>query len=118
VYRTIAERARATLEGGHSVIADAVYARPAERDAIAAVARAAGVRFDGLWIDARPAILERRLAMREADASDADVEVLHRQLAADLGQVEWTRVDGSADVERVRRSASAAACIPPIGVAG
>ena len=108
VYRTIAERARVALDGGHSVIADAVYAHPAERDAIAAVARAAGVRFDGLWIDAPPAILERRLAARQADASDADADVLRRQLQADLGRVDWTRVDGSSDVDCVSRGAAAA----------
>ncbi|MBZ5558064.1 MAG: AAA family ATPase [Acidobacteriia bacterium] len=108
VYRTIAERARVALEGGHSVIADAVYALPAERDAIADVARAAGVRFDGLWIDAPPAILERRLAARHADASDADARVLQGQLQRDVGRVDWTRVDGSADVDRVSRGAAAA----------
>jgi uncharacterized protein len=108
VYRTIAERARVALEGGHSVIADAVFAHPAERDAIAAVAREAGAPFDGMWIEAPPAVLERRLVARRADASDADADVLHRQLQADLGRIEWTHVDGSADVDRVSRGAAAA----------
>jgi hypothetical protein len=107
VYQTIADRARVALDAGHSVIADAVYALPSERDAIAAVARAAGARLDGLWMDAPPAILERRLAARQADASDADAAVLHRQLQADLGRVDWTRVDASAGVEGACHGAAA-----------
>jgi hypothetical protein len=107
VYQTIADRALVALRAGHSVVADAVYARPEERDAIAAVARAADARFDGLWMDAPPAILERRLAARQADASDADAAVLHRQLQADLGRVDWTRVDASAGVEGACHGAAA-----------
>jgi predicted kinase len=117
VYRTIAERARAALEGGHSVIADAVYAHPAERDAIAVVAGAVGLRFDGMWVEAPQAILERRLAARQADASDADADVLHRQLRTDAGRVDWRRLDGSADIECVSRDASAAVEIVPISAA-
>ena len=101
VYRTIADRALVALNAGHSVIADAVYALPGERDAIAAAARAAGARFDGIWIDAPPAILERRIAARQADASDADPGVLQRQLQTNVGRMDWTRVDGSGAVDGV-----------------
>ncbi|MBI3403032.1 MAG: AAA family ATPase [Acidobacteria bacterium] len=108
VYRTIADRAIVALHAGHSVIADAVYALPGERDAITATARTAGARFTGLWIDAPSAVLERRLAARGADASDADAGVLRRQLQMDLGRVEWTRVDGSAGVDHASRGAAEA----------
>ena len=42
VYACILKRARMALQAGHSVIADAVYARDTERAAIEAVAHAAG----------------------------------------------------------------------------
>ena len=56
VYRELTARALAALKAGHSVIADAVFARPEDREAIAQAARAAGVPFLGLWLDAPPAI--------------------------------------------------------------
>ena len=39
VYAILEDRARRALAAGHSVIVDAVFAKPEERDAIAAVAR-------------------------------------------------------------------------------
>ncbi|OFW18040.1 MAG: hypothetical protein A3H97_04045 [Acidobacteria bacterium RIFCSPLOWO2_02_FULL_65_29] len=107
VYRTIAERARAALEAGHSVIADAVYASPEERAMIAALAREAGVPFRGLWIDAPPAILVERLRGRTGDASDATPEVLQRQLQIERGLIDWQRLDGSSDPTSVLRQAGA-----------
>jgi predicted kinase len=52
VYRRIVERARAALQAGHSVIADAVFARPDERQAFEEVARQAGAAFTGIWLSA------------------------------------------------------------------
>ena len=105
VYQTVARRAAAALKGGHSVIADAVYASPHEREDIAAVARCAGVPFVGLWIDGTPEVLARRLGERAKDASDATARVLQLQLRTDVGRLDWHRLDGSADVETVQRSA-------------
>ena len=51
VYDTIAARALTALKAGHPVIADAVYASPQDRAAIAAVARDAGAPFAGVWLD-------------------------------------------------------------------
>ena len=108
VYETIAERAVTTLKAGHAVIADAVYAAPREREDVAAAARDAGVPFVGLWIEGPPEILKRRLSERVSDASDATPAVLERQLGFELGQVDWHRLDGSLDVERVKRDAETA----------
>src|SRR5262245_51506987 len=52
VYGVLADRAAVLLRGGHSVIVDAVYARPDDRAAIERVAAAASVPFVGLWLDA------------------------------------------------------------------
>ena len=107
VYQTMPERATAALGGGHSVIADAVYARPHDRDEIASAARAAGVPFIGLWIDGARDILARRLRERVGDVSDATTDVLAMQMHTGVGPIDWHRLDGSTDVESVQRSAQA-----------
>lgn len=105
VYETMAERAKTALIAGHAVIADAVYARPGDRKRIAGTARETGVPFIGLWIDGPLEVLARRLLGRVNDASDATAEVLALQARTDPGPLDWHRLDGSTDVESVRRSA-------------
>jgi aminoglycoside phosphotransferase family enzyme/predicted kinase len=109
VYRLIAQRALTALKAGHTVIADAVFARHQDRETIAAVAREAGVPFAGLWIDAPPEILARRVADRVVDASDATVDVLESQIRSGTGPLDWRRLDGSADAETVLRQARSVA---------
>ncbi len=99
VYGEIAARAEAALAAGHSVIADAVYARPGQRAALEALAGRAGAGFGGLWLEAPQAELERRIAQRGRDASDATVEVLHAQMAFPLGEITWRRLDTADGVE-------------------
>ena len=107
VYRLIAERALAALRAGHAVIADAVFASPQDRDDAAAVAREAGVPFSGVWIDAPPETLARRISDRAVDASDATTDVLERQIHAGTGPIDWRRLDGSGDAETVLQAAQA-----------
>jgi len=95
VYATMRERAAAALAAGRSVIADAVHGRPAERQAIAAVAAAAQARFDGLWLDAAPSVCESRVEARRGDASDADASVVRDQLSRDPGPIAWARLDAA-----------------------
>ncbi|MBC7160078.1 MAG: AAA family ATPase, partial [Porphyrobacter sp.] len=93
VYADLAAAARGTLQAGRSVIVDAVFARQNEREAVAAMAREAGVGFTGLWLEAAPDLLRERVAARRDDASDADLAVLERQLGYDLGDLAgWQRV--------------------------
>jgi uncharacterized protein len=101
VYQTMADRAKETLSAGHAVIADAVYSTPEERDAIAAVARDAGVPFVGMWLNAPAPLLARRLDGRRADVSDATPAVLEFQLRFGTGLVDWHQVDASADIRSV-----------------
>ncbi len=101
VYADLAARARAALAGGFSVIVDAVCAEPEERAALAEIARQAGVDFTGIWLDADPAVLTRRLVARTNDASDATPDVLHRQLAYDLGNMTWSRLDSGLPADAV-----------------
>jgi aminoglycoside phosphotransferase family enzyme/predicted kinase len=101
VFQRMREEAAAALAAGHSVIADAVYARAAERDAIAAVAQAAKVPFVGLWLEAPAEALAARIAARRGDASDATAAVLRQQLTYDLGRIDWRRVNAGGPPEVV-----------------
>lgn len=93
VYARISEWAAVALAAGHAVIADAVFAHESEREGIEGVAAAAAVPFTGIWLEGDEEILARRLEARRGDASDATVEVLHRQLDYELGRVGWQRLE-------------------------
>jgi uncharacterized protein len=98
VYRAMREEAAATLAAGFSAIVDATFLDPAERDAIAAVARPAEIPFIGLWLQAPPDRLARRIAERHGDASDADLAVLAEQLRRDASVVDWPGIDAAGDL--------------------
>ena len=93
VYADLHDLARTGLRSGQAVILDAVFAHESERSHVATIAAEAGVPFEGLWLEAPADILERRLAARRGDASDADVAVLRKQLTYDLGRIDWRRLD-------------------------
>lgn len=96
VYERLRDKAGRALRVGASVVVDAVHARVAERDAIAAVAAENRVPFVGLWLEAPESVLLERVAQRVGDASDADAEVVKLQLADDVGPISWHRVDTAA----------------------
>jgi hypothetical protein len=95
VYATVIQQAEQVVRSGHAAIADAVFADAADRDAIERVAREAGVPFAGLWLDAPVPVLLARVERRVADASDAGIEVIWRQLATRQDAMRWHRVDAS-----------------------
>ncbi|MDX1576216.1 MAG: AAA family ATPase, partial [Kiloniellales bacterium] len=92
VYAAILERAGTVLAGGHSVIADAVYARAEERAAVEALARQHSLAFRGLWLSAEADTLVTRVEGRTGDASDATAAVVRRQLDYEIGPIAWQRV--------------------------
>jgi hypothetical protein len=95
VYAALSSRAATLLGQGHAVIADAVFARPDDRAAIEATALAADVPFVGLWLEAPADTLVSRTGTRGPDVSDADAQVVRRQLAQDVGPLTWHRLDAS-----------------------
>jgi uncharacterized protein len=97
VLAALQEESRQTLAAGYAVILDSVAAHQDQRHAFAALARNAGVPFTGLWLEAPRDTMERRIAARRDDVSDATVEVLRRQLDYDLGPIDWIRVDAEND---------------------
>jgi aminoglycoside phosphotransferase family enzyme/predicted kinase len=92
VYREMAERSGRLLAQGGAVVSDAVFDRPELRDAIEGAAREAGCTFVGVWLDADPSLLRKRVADRRGGPSDATVEVLARQLQHEAGEIAWRRV--------------------------
>jgi aminoglycoside phosphotransferase family enzyme/predicted kinase len=91
VYAVMLDRAEQALRAGHSVVLDAVFAKPHERQAAEALARKVGVPFEGLWLDVPKKVAQARVAARAADASDATPAVVERQFGYDLGDITWRR---------------------------
>ncbi|KQW51061.1 MULTISPECIES: bifunctional aminoglycoside phosphotransferase/ATP-binding protein [unclassified Ensifer] len=104
VYGEMARRTFAILRAGGSVVADAVFDRTPNRARIEAAARDAGVPCTAVWLDANASLLRRRVASRTASPSDADLEVLSRQLAADTKGNTWQRVDADRDANGIARA--------------
>ena len=90
-YAAMLARAERVLRAGHSVVLDAVFARPDERAAAEALAAKVGVPFEGLWLDVPKDIAQARVAARQGDASDATPAVVERQFGYELGEITWTR---------------------------
>ncbi|MDB5455504.1 MAG: gluconate kinase [Caulobacter sp.] len=93
VYDQLFGDAALALAADRSVVLDAVFLKPEERLRAQALAEAAGVAFQGVWLEAPPEVLRARVAARVNDASDADVAVLENQLTRDAGDIAWRRVD-------------------------
>ena len=91
VYTRVLARARAALLAGHSVIVDAVSAKPEERTIIEALAREIRVPFCGIWLEAEAGVMRERVGARRDDASDATTAVVEQQLGYDLGEITWAR---------------------------
>jgi hypothetical protein len=107
VYHRMRTDARALLDSGVSVIADAVHARPDERAAIADVAAQAHLPFTGLWLDLATEDRARRVETRRNDISDADVAVVAAQAGYDIGPIDWARLDAAGDPDATLRAALA-----------
>lgn len=94
VYGELYERTAAILYANATagVVADAVFAQPAERASIAACATATGAGFQGLWLDAPLAVRRERVRRRPPGLSDATVAIVEAQEAYTLGPMDWTRL--------------------------
>ncbi len=101
VYATMRDEAARVLAGGTSVVLDAVFDRPAEREAAAGLAASCGVTFRGLWLEAPLATLTARVAARRNDPSDATPAILAAQARRDCGTITWRRLDAGLAPERL-----------------
>jgi aminoglycoside phosphotransferase family enzyme/predicted kinase len=110
VYATMRGEAARVLALGHSVVADAVFDRPALAAAIEEVAVESRATFVGLWLSGPQETLARRIVARTNDPSDATVAVLDMQIGAGARPA-WRTLDAGATVER--NVAAALAALPP-----
>jgi hypothetical protein len=108
VYAAALDQAARVARAGHAVIVDAVFARPADREALAHAAGALGVPFAGLWLDAPPAVLMDRAARRTGDVSDADRAVVRAQVEQDPGPIAWRRIAAERSPDAVLAAAASA----------
>lgn len=100
VYAALSDEAAALLAEGGAVIADAAFLKREERDAVAAVAKAAGAGFLGLWLQAGIDTRIARVKGRRDDASDADARVVRLQARQPVGPLApWRRIDASGGTE-------------------
>ncbi|WP_424812853.1 AAA family ATPase [Roseococcus sp. YIM B11640] len=99
VFAELNRLALAALQGGQDVIADAVFQRAGERQALEEL----WPRFTGIWLQAPLAVLRARVAARRGDASDADAAVLEAAAARDPGPLAWHQLDATSPPEVVAR---------------
>lgn len=95
VYAEMARHAAHVLGQGACVVADAVFDRQTDREAMERVAAKAKVPFEGLWLEANEATLRSRVGSRASGSSDATVEILSRQLQRMSGGVSWRHLDAT-----------------------
>jgi uncharacterized protein len=108
VYATLADKASRAVAAGHSVVVDAVFGRPQERESIAEAAKSAKLTLRGLFLTADVATRLGRIRARVRDASDADAAVAQAQERYDLGPLDWALVDASGTLEVTLMGAKAA----------
>jgi aminoglycoside phosphotransferase family enzyme/predicted kinase len=113
VYEELYALAGDALAAGVSVMADGVFRNREERDAIRAVADAAGVPFVGIWLDVSAGTQDERLVARTHDVSDATVEIGRAQREKAVTVADWSRLDSDVGVAALCEAAA-----PLIAAAG
>ena len=94
-FEAVYDEIRSGLAAGHAVIADTVFAGPAQRDTVAQIAEEFGVPFQGLWLEAPQEVMETRVSERQGNVSDATVEIVRLQQEYDLGEIRWHRINSA-----------------------
>jgi hypothetical protein len=106
VYEELGQLARQALAEGWTVIADAMFGQPVERDAILAIAGQAECRFDGIWLTLPDDRRIDRVRARPVDASDADAAVAIAQSAAHVpAPTNWKTLETTEEAKVMIRQA-------------
>jgi predicted kinase len=103
VLARMAFDARAALRAGCPVVLDATFLDAEARVCAAEIARAAGVRFDGIWLELPAEEAMKRVEGRTADASDATAAVVERQASRGARPSDWRMLQAGRPLEVVLR---------------
>ena len=95
VYREMARRTGLILAQSGSVVADAVFERREDRERIGNDAANCGTPMLGIWLEADPTVLLRRVNDRRGGPSDATVDILSRQLQRNTKGITWHRLNAA-----------------------
>ncbi|OXE36840.1 MAG: gluconate kinase [Phenylobacterium zucineum] len=98
VYEILFAEAGRLIRAGRAVVLDATFIDASLRHRAEVVARATGVDFHGVWLEAPARILASRITDRQNDASDATVGTLEDQMRREIGEVTWSRIDATGPV--------------------
>ncbi len=94
------EEVTRVLAAGYTVIADATFVDPDERQVMEDLAAELEVPFTGFWLEAPVDIMRERVETRQRNPSDATAKVLERQIKTDIGSITWNRIDSSGPREQ------------------
>ena len=75
VYTELFSRAHDAIDSGRSVVLDGTFRNRADRERAVELAAEAGATLGVVVVDCEAPVVESRIAARENDASDADIEV-------------------------------------------
>ncbi len=113
IYRHLCDQAEVALGAGQSVIIDATFLDEADCALVAKSAREQNVKFQGLWLEASPELLVARVTVRCGDASDADADIVRRQLGRACAPKGWIKIDASDDEQQTLQRAISALGLKP-----
>lgn len=105
-YAAMLDRAALLLQGGATVILDAVFGNEDERRAAEALANRSRAAFSGLWLEAPVDVLAARIDGRRNDASDATADIARWQSRALTAPADWYHVDATGGPDQVAAAAA------------
>lgn len=107
VVAEIEKRISENLKQGKTVITSSLLSSEAVRKKQETLAKTNGAGFAGLWLKTPDAVLIDRVTKRTNDASDADINVVAKQILAIPQNVEWPVIDAAQTREKVLEQALA-----------
>ena len=98
IYDRIIQRAQNILKTGHSVLIDATFLHPDDRERATNITADTGIALHRFWLEASPDILIDRVTARRGDASDADADVVRAQIANTTPPHDWTIISAAGSI--------------------
>lgn len=97
-------RTKDALQKGTSVLLTSILVEEAHRQAKQKLAEECGAAFIGIWLDAPTHVLLERVekrSLQDKDASDANTEIVKKQVEAQEAVTDWPKINSHGSVEEV-----------------